>query len=408
MASITVEKALDLVKLIGREIAREQDVEKDQGIGHGFGDKGFEDKCDRTVLGYMKTDPDMNDDKWLKITSHDIKSYFQRRRIDPRQEYSKFYSDKPPRAALTYEWSTNYLQIKSFLNSENIEIHNTSQAVITDSQSSRVFAGSCVAEGDEFTHTDFAPLRMMLGVLRFFSYYMFCCFGCCGLLASLPTEMSEFNVWIDVFFIHPIGANPMQDLDETEEMVKESATHLVIGTEGILDRAWCIYELLMRKEAGMFSQIIRASGDDGVFIPQIQPVEGPALRDYLDRMRSKPFFEEMKSFNPDDKVRIQDRLLKAYGGPQPVNEAVVRVIEGQEGFVPTNGALRVLQGVVISVLAWIAFPLALLLVLITLVVWALSALGKLIRVVSSGKARFASTSASEEAPAPEGHYKRMF
>ena len=220
--------------------------------------------------------------------------------------------------------------------------------------------------------------------------------------------MSEFNVWIDVFFIHPIGANPMQDLDETEEMVKESATHLVIGTEGILDRAWCIYELLMRKEAGMFSQIIRASGDDGVFIPQIQPVEGPALRDYLDRMRSKPFFEEMKSFNPDDKVRIQDRLLKAYGGPQQVNEAVVRVIEGQEGFVPTNGALRVLQGVVISVLAWIAFPLALLLVLITLVVWALSALGKLIRVVISGKARFASTSASEETPAPEGHYKRMF
>ena len=244
---------------------------------------------------------------------------------------------------------------------------------------------------------------MMLGVLRFFSYYMFCCFGCCGLLASLPNEMSDFNIWIDIFFIDQIGASPMQDLDETEEMVKESPTHLVIGTEGILERAWCIYELLMRKEAGMFSQIIRAYGDDGVFIPQIQPVEGAALRDYLERMRSKSFFEDMKAFNPDDKIRIQDRLLKSYGSPQAVNDAVVRVIEGQEGFVPANGALRVLQGVVISVLAWIAFPLALLLVLITLVVWAVSALGKLIRVLVSGRAR-----TPEEAPVADGQSKRMF
>ena len=403
MASITVEKAFELVKHIGQQIAHEREEESRRGLDHGLRDKGFEDQCDRTVLGYMKNDPDMHDDKWLKITSHDIKSFFQKRRIDPKQEYAKYYSDKPPRAALTYEWSTNYLQIKSFLNEENIEIHNTSQAVITDSQSSRVFAGSCVTEGDEFTHTDFAPLRMMLGVLRFFSYYMFCCFGCCGLLASLPNEMSDFNIWIDIFFIDQIGASPMQDLDETEEMVKESPTHLVIGTEGILERAWCIYELLMRKEAGMFSQIIRAYGDDGVFIPQIQPVEGAALRDYLERMRSKSFFEDMKAFNPDDKIRIQDRLLKSYGSPQAVNDAVVRVIEGQEGFVPANGALRVLQGVVISVLAWIAFPLALLLVLITLVVWAVSALGKLIRVLVSGRAR-----TPEEAPVADGQSKRMF
>mmetsp|Transcript_4307 Transcript_4307/g.9550 ORF Transcript_4307/g.9550 Transcript_4307/m.9550 type:complete len:406 (-) Transcript_4307:980-2197(-) len=380
MSSITVEKAFDLIKLIGREIYRDLEEEEVRGLDHGFSDKGFEAKCDRTVLGYMKSDPDINDDKWLKITSHDIKKFFQKRRINPRVEYSKFYSDKPPRAALTYEWSTTFLKIKAFLNPENIDEHNTSQAVITDSQSSRVFSGSCVTDGDVFTHTDFAPLRMMLGVLRFFSYYMFCCFGCCGLLASLPQEMSEFPIWIDIFFIDQLESDPFHDLDETEEMVKESATHLVIGTEGILDRAWCIYELLMRKEAGMFSQIIRAYGEEGDYIPQIQPVEGPALREYLDRLKDRNFFDEMKASRSDDKIRIQERLLKAFGSPQLVNDAVIRVVEGQEGFIPAGGSLRVLQGVVISILAWIAFPLALLLVLITLVVWALSALGKLVRV----------------------------
>ncbi len=216
--------------------------------------------------------------------------------------------------------------------------------------------------------------------------------------------MLEFPIWIDIFFIDQLESDPFRDLDETEEMVKESATHLVIGTEGILDRAWCIYELLMRKEAGMFSQIIRAYGEEGEYIAQIQPVEGPALREYLDRLKERDFFNEMKASRNDDKVRIQERLLKSFGSPELVNEAVIRVIEGQEGFAPANGPLRVLQGVVISILAWIAFPLALLLVLITLVVWALSALGKLVRVLAAGKTITGRT--FEEPLAPEGHHKR--
>ena len=410
MCSITVEKAFKLVNLVGKEIAREKEEEEERN-GDQLRDKRANDRfgarSDKTVMGYMN-DPDFDEDRYLDITSHDMQKYFLSKGIIPKEKYPEYFSDVLPRAAMTYEWNTTFRSIKAFLNPDNIEIHNTSQTVMTDSQSSRVFSGSCVTDDDDFTYHDFAPLRMMLGVLRFFSFYMFCCFGCCGLLASLPTDMANFPIWIDILFIDQITADPELDLDDTEDIVKETSTHIVIGTENILNRAWIIFELLMRKEAGLFSQIIRARGPDGARIKQLQPAENSNLRDFMDGLRKRHFFQEMQAFNDDDRARIQDRLIKAYGGPQEVNEAIVSVIEGQVGFVPAGGVLRVLQGVVISVLAWIAFPLALLLVLITLVVWALSALGKLIRVVISGKARFASTSASEEAPAPEGHYKRMF
>ena len=409
MASITVEKAFKLINLVGKEIAREREEEEERNQDPSFRDKKANDKfgakSDRTVLGYMK-DPDFDEDRYLDITSHDMQAYFLSKSIIPKEKYPEFFSDVLPRAALTYEWSTTFRTVKAFLNSENIEIHNTSQAVMTDSQSSRVFSGSCVTEEEIFTYHDFAPLRMMLGVLRFFSYYMFCCFGCCGLLASLPTDMANFPIWIDIFFIDQITADPELDLDDTEDAVKETPTHLVIGTETLLTRAWVIFELLMRKEAGLFSQIIRARLPEHEAIRQLQPGPGTSLRDFHAGLKRRNFFEDMVAHNNEDRARIQDRLLRAYGGPQAVNDAVVSVVEGQEGFVPAGGNLRVLQGVVISVLAWVAFPLALLLVLVTLIVWAVSALGKLVRVGVRGAAKPAPPEPGGPAQ-PGPHYKRI-
>jgi len=372
-----------LVCLISKEIAREKEEEEDGQDSLTQEKKmneGFESRSNRTVLGYMAREPGFDEDSLLDVTPHDLHKYFLSKGIIPKEKYPEFFSDALPRAALTHEWTTTFLKTKAFLNPENIEIHNTSQAVMTDSQSSRVFSGSCVTEEEIFTYHDFAPLRMMLGVLRFFSFYMFCCFGCCRLLASLPPDMENFPIWMDIFFIDQITADPDLDLDDTEDAVKETPTHLVIGTEDILSRAWIIFELLMRKEAGLFSQIIRARGPEGKWIKQLQPAQDVKLRDFIDDLKRRNFFNDMQAHNDDDRLRIQERLLKAFGSPQLVNDAVIRVVEGQEGFAPANGPLRVLQGVVISILAWIAFPLALLLVLITLVVWALSALGKLVRV----------------------------
>jgi hypothetical protein len=178
-------------------------------------------------------------------------------------------------------------------------------------------------------------------------------------------------------------------MDETEDMVKESTTHLVIGTENILNRAWCIFEILMRKEAGLFSQIIRCQTDEGRFIPQLQAPEGMTARDFLVGLRHQNFFDDMEAYSPDDRERIRARLKEAFGNPHEVNTAVVGVLEGQEGYVPTTAPLRALQGAIISVLAWVASPLALLLILVTLLVWAVSALGKAVRVAVRSVARSA-------------------
>ena len=406
MASMTVEKMFKLVCLISKEMASENEEEDglDSSIQEHKMNEMFESKSNRTVLGYMVNEPGHDDDSYLNLTSHDLHRYFLRTGTIPKERYPEFFSDVLPRAALTYEWDTTFRTTKAFLNSENIEIHNNSQAVMTDSQSSRVFSGSCVTEEEVFTYHDFAPLRMMMGVLRFFSFYMFCCFGCCSLLASLPPDMADFPIWIDIFFIDQITADSDLDLDDTEDAVKETPTHLVIGTEGILSRAWILFELLMRKEAGLFSQIIRARAGQSESIKQLQPAKDTSLRAFIHTLKRRDFFNGMQAHNDDDRARIQERLLRSFGSPQLVNDAVIRLIEGQEGFAPANGPLRVLQGVVISILAWVASPLALLLVLVTLVVWALSALGKLARVLAAGKV---GASRPFEEPAAPGHKRAL-
>jgi hypothetical protein len=408
MASITVENMFILVNIVGNEIAREKEEreERNQDANHKRANDRFGARSDKTVLGYMH-DPDFEEDQYLDITPHDMQAYFLSKSIIPKEKYPQFFSETLPRVALTHEWSTTFRTTKAFLNSENIEIHNTSQSVMTDSQSSRVFTGGCVTEEEVFTYHDFAPLRMMLGVLRFFSYYMFCCFGCCGLLASIPTDMDNFPIWIDILFIDQVIADPELDLDDTEEAIKESQTHLVIGTENILSRAWIIFELLMRKEAGLFSQIIRARLPEHQSIPQLQPAPGTTPRDFHAALTRRNFFEDMVAHNSEDRARIQDRLLNAFGSQQAINDAVASVVEGQESFVPAGGTLRVLQGVVISVLAWIASPLALLLVLVTLVVWAVSALGKLIRVAVLGATPARPATSPTDQPQFGPHYKRV-
>ena len=59
-------------------------------------------------------------DGFSNLTSHNLRSFFQKHKIDPKVEYRKYYSEDQAIIILTYEWTSSYQYLKQIFSEENI------------------------------------------------------------------------------------------------------------------------------------------------------------------------------------------------------------------------------------------------------------------------------------------------
>ena len=168
----------------------------------------------------------------LDIKSHDIQRYF----TDPRHpivpwkhdRYKSFFENKPPDVSLTYEWSTSFKEIRAYLDFINIKRHNATVSDPNPSLSERLY------------------LMSFVWVVM-------------GPLTKIPLDIEERTIFVDIMYNDQthIG-NIEKELELAERHYKETDHHVIIGTKRVLERAWCLYEIAARREAGKRSQLLHA------------------------------------------------------------------------------------------------------------------------------------------------------
>ena len=149
----------------------------------------------------------------------------------------------------------------------------------------------------------------------------FCLQFCCEMPWDMPSDTAELRVWVDIFFNDQNSVDIVRELDAAEAIYRESKYHLVLATAGVVRRAWCLLELLVRMEARKRSAMI------GIHDDQLDSVEGAIqLLDY-EETQSRDLFGTMEAFSDDDKDKIKARIL-AVCTPDEFNSRIRKVALG--------------------------------------------------------------------------------
>jgi hypothetical protein len=166
----------------------------------------------------------------LDITSHDIKRYFtdERHPIVPwkHDRYKVYFNDKPFEIALTYEWSTSFRDIQAFLSPKNVRMHNDASMDPNPSFAERIY--------------------LMSGV-----------WVCFGPLSKIPLDIEEKTIFVDIMFNDQTNVGEIaNELKVAEGYYREAKLHIILGTGTVLNRAWCLYEIAVRRETARRSQLL--------------------------------------------------------------------------------------------------------------------------------------------------------
>jgi len=166
----------------------------------------------------------------LDITSHAIQAYFtdERHPIVPwkHPRYRHFYVDGEPDIALTYPWSTSFRELKAYLNPRNIAMHNQATVDPNPSIWERLYLMS-------FLWVFFGPMQ------------------------KIPVDIGERTIFVDILINDQTDVGAIaQELDKAEGFYRSARDHVIVGKFGVLHRAWCLYEIAVRREAWKRSQVL--------------------------------------------------------------------------------------------------------------------------------------------------------
>ena len=67
-----------------------------------------------------------------------------------------------------------------------------------------------------------------------------------GLLKLAAGMDQNLRIWLDVLFIDQLSTNIPMNLAKAQEVYGLSDQHWVFGTEKLLSRGWCLFELCLR------------------------------------------------------------------------------------------------------------------------------------------------------------------
>ncbi len=188
----------------------------------------------------------------MHITSHQIQAYFKKHKITPHRDerYSSYFVKRPAEIALTYEWNTRFDQIKQFFEPDNIALHNSSLNPV-------------------------ASLKDRLYLMSFL-------WTCFGTNPSIPSNIEDCTIFIDIFLNDQNTKHIQGELDSAERRYRTVRLHIVLGTKRVFLRAWCLYEIAVRTESGKRIQLLLVRGPKGQDIMQIPPVSvGPVTTVFM-------------------------------------------------------------------------------------------------------------------------------
>jgi hypothetical protein len=142
--------------------------------------------------------------------------------------YQHFYVDGDPEIALTYQWSTTFRHIKAMLDPSNIAMHN--QATIDSDPS----------------------MWERLYLMSFLWVFL-------GPMHKIPLDMEQRLIFIDIMMNDQTKEEAIErELDKAEGFYRRARHHVILGTDGVFSRAWCLYEIAVRREAWKRSQLLLA------------------------------------------------------------------------------------------------------------------------------------------------------
>mmetsp|Transcript_35918 Transcript_35918/g.94295 ORF Transcript_35918/g.94295 Transcript_35918/m.94295 type:complete len:369 (+) Transcript_35918:468-1574(+) len=165
--------------------------------------------------------------------------------------YPELFSDEDPDVVLTYEWKLKYSDILTLLNEDRIE---------------------------EFQQRD----------------------------SRFPSELGTLRIWIDILFMDQTSSNISPNLFRTDKMFRDTHFHVMVITDSVFDRAWCLYELSTRRQANKDTLTMRWK--------QPEPSKGD-------------FLQAMKAKEKSDLEKLKSKLEVAFEGrfDQEIREFFVSV-----------------------------------------------------------------------------------
>ena len=177
----------------------------------------------------------------LNIKSEDLRKYFQKHKIVPHShdKYKHYFSRTPPDFALTYEWKATFRELRAFLSPANIRRHNR-------------------------TALDPNPsLWHRLYLMSFLWVFL-------GPLALIPEDVDERTMFIDIMANDQNSIDMRRELASAERQYEGARWHVIAATSSVLERAWCLYEIAVRRGAGGRSQLVVAGGEERAGMEQLE------------------------------------------------------------------------------------------------------------------------------------------
>jgi hypothetical protein len=235
----------------------------------------------------------------LDLTSNDLRAYFQTNKINPRMKYSEFFSEEPPAIALTYRWTASFRAIRTFFDPQNIKIHISSAPMMFP-----------------LLYWSWTSLHENIWLLiRFVLFYFL---GICFFVDppdSLPRNILDATIWIDIFFVDQCSQDIAQELKETEKIYENALYHVVLSAHDLLTRIWCVLELVLRQRAGKRSQVLYANIDAIKFCqPEFKQLPADVNASELDDT-----FSNLEGQDQNDVVIIKRQILDFFGTPEKFN-----------------------------------------------------------------------------------------
>uniref|UniRef100_A0A7S0LZK0 Uncharacterized protein n=1 Tax=Cryptomonas curvata TaxID=233186 RepID=A0A7S0LZK0_9CRYP len=201
------------------------------------------------------------------LSSEHLRVYLRNQEKHAKEIFGDLYSDTEPLAALTYEWKLPFNDILGFLNTPQIRDCN-----------------ACHPKGE-----------------------------------PILEDTQKLTLWMDIFFVDQNGADVSRELVSIEDKYCKARFHLVLGTDTLSMRAWCLHEIGVRCQAGGISHLLKSVEHEDVSRYDILSFtcETKGL-----------FFEDMQASVESDLHMIRARILETYGCPDRFNKAVFRIFRG--------------------------------------------------------------------------------
>jgi hypothetical protein len=95
--------------------------------------------------------------------------------------------------------------------------------------------------------------------------------------ALLPEDIDRRTVFIDIMANDQTSRDIKKELTAAERQYERARYHVVLATETVLERAWCLYEIAVRREAGGRSQLVVVGGEEGAGVRQLDVTRMGAL-----------------------------------------------------------------------------------------------------------------------------------